>query len=158
MQPGSADVPSHLQRVKASSSNLYPAPFPRLFVAPRAFSFLPSSQTRSSPVLQPDHSQSPEYRPILSNRCSRHSARRSKPGSRRTKIDCEPRFNSRHLQGGSKKTVDDTAVAAAENEKVSAVFAPTSNATAADDPDTMRQEKWEHIRPLVGTAVKATRA
>ena len=74
------------------------------------------------------------------------------------KVDCELQFDSSHLLEGSKMTVDDIAVAAAENGKVSAMFAPTSNATAADDPDTMHQEKWEHIRPLVGTAVKATRA
>ncbi|PWI64059.1 hypothetical protein PCL_00030 [Purpureocillium lilacinum] len=65
---------------------------------------------------------------------------------------------SSNLQGGSKMTVDDTAVAAVENEKVSAVFAPTSTATAADDPDMMRQEELEHITPLDDTALKATRA
>ena len=73
-------------------------------------------------------------------------------------IDSELRFNSSNLQGGSKMAVDDTTVAAAQNEKVSAVFAPTSNATAADDSDVMRQEKLGHIKPLDDAALKATRA
>ncbi|KAL3952836.1 hypothetical protein ACCO45_012779 [Purpureocillium lilacinum] len=41
---------------------------------------------------------------------------------------------------------------------VSALVAPTNNATAADDPDMMRQEQLEHIRPVDDTALKATRA
>src|SRR5699024_9038892 len=74
------------------------------------------------------------------------------------KVDCELQFDSSHLLEGSKMTVDDIAVAAAENGKVSAMFAPTSNATAADDSDMMRREKLEHIKSLDDAALEATRA
>ncbi|KAL3965706.1 hypothetical protein ACCO45_000014 [Purpureocillium lilacinum] len=73
-------------------------------------------------------------------------------------IDCELRFDSSYLQEGSKMTVDDPAVPAAENEKVSAVFAPASNATAAKDSDMIRQEKWEHIKLSDDATLEATRA
>ncbi|PWI65196.1 hypothetical protein PCL_07246 [Purpureocillium lilacinum] len=74
------------------------------------------------------------------------------------RVDCELQFDSSHLLEGSKMTVDDIAVAAAENGKVSAMFAPTSNATAADDSDMMRREKLEHIKSLDDAALEATRA
>ncbi|KAK4070025.1 hypothetical protein Purlil1_13579 [Purpureocillium lilacinum] len=74
------------------------------------------------------------------------------------RVDCELQFDSSHLLEGSKMTVDDIAVAAAENGKVSAMFAPTSNATAADDSDMMRREKLEHIKSLEDAALEATRA
>ncbi|KAJ6439197.1 hypothetical protein O9K51_08609 [Purpureocillium lavendulum] len=57
------------------------------------------------------------------------------------KIDCEVRFGSGHLQEGSKLTLGDTDVAAAEKEKASPTFAPTRNTTAADNADMIRQEK-----------------
>ncbi|KAJ6438970.1 erythromycin esterase [Purpureocillium lavendulum] len=64
------------------------------------------------------------------------------------KIDCELRFDSSHLQPGSKRTVDDTAVAAAEKEKVCAVF--NIVAAEADWPDAEAVDRYVRRRPGPG--------
>ncbi|PWI65324.1 hypothetical protein PCL_07093 [Purpureocillium lilacinum] len=59
---------------------------------------------------------------------------------------------------GQSPAADDMKIDSAQNNKVSAVFTPTSNATAADDSDMMRQEKLGYIKPLDDAALEATRA
>jgi len=129
---------------------------PRFFAAPHVVSFLhrhPEHGYQRYPSPIKAEASNMNTSPATCVTANRLDGRN--PAADDMKIDCEPRSDSSNLQRGP---VDDTAVAAAQNEKVSAVFTPTSNATAPDDSDVMRQEKLGHIKPLDDAALKATRA
>ncbi|PWI64340.1 hypothetical protein PCL_11255 [Purpureocillium lilacinum] len=81
-------------------------------------------------IFQPDQSRSSNMNTSRATCVTANRLDGQSPAAVDMKVDCELRFDSSNVQGGS---VEDTAVAAAQNEKVSAVFVPTSNATAADD-------------------------
>ena len=155
-RPGSADVPGLLRQSRGIVQYFYPGLSPRFFAAPHVVSFLhrhPEHGYRRYPSpIKAEASNMNTYPAtcVTANRLDGRS-----PAADDMKIDCEPRSDSSNLQRGP---VDDTAVAAAQNEKVSAVFTPTSNATAPDDSDMMRQEKLGHIKPLDDVALEATRA
>ncbi|KAK4073079.1 hypothetical protein PCL_10445 [Purpureocillium lilacinum] len=155
-RPGSAAVPSLLRQSQGIVQYFYPGLSPRFFAAPHVVSFLHR---------HPEHGYQRYPSPIKAEASNMNTSRATcvtanrldgrSPATDDMKIDCEPQFDTSNLQG---EPVDDAVVAAAQNEKVSAVFTPTGKATAADDSDMMRQEKLGHIKPLDDVALEATRA
>jgi len=155
-RPGSAAVPSLLRQSQGIVQYFYPGLSHRFFAAPHVVSFLHRHpehdyQRYPSPIkAEASNMNTSPAKCVTANRLVGRS-----PAADDMKIDCEPRFDTSNLQEGS---VDDAVVAAAQNEKVSAVLTPTGKATAADDSDMMRQEKLGNIKPLDDVALEATRA
>ena len=153
---GSAAVPSLLRQSQGIVQYFYPGLSHRFFAAPHVVSFLHRHpehdyQRYPSPIkAEASNMNTSPAKCVTANRLVGLS-----PAADDMKIDCEPRFDTSNLQEGS---VDDAVVAAAQNEKVSAVLTPTGKATAADDSDMMRQEKLGNIKPLDDVALEATRA